>query len=83
MARRRHRSLGALKAGCEIHTFADGSRKKACMKKKPSDKAVKAWRENLKTACANAPDGLKEACKAVKSGKKKAAKKKKAKKGAK
>jgi hypothetical protein len=28
--------LGALKAGCEIHVFADGSRRGVCPKKKKS-----------------------------------------------
>jgi hypothetical protein len=35
----RHRKghgLGALKAGCEIHVFKDGSRRKVCAKKKLS-----------------------------------------------
>ena len=66
MARRRHRSLGALKAGCEIHVFKDGSRKKACKKRKVSAAAKKKWSANLKAACAKAPAGLKKACAKIK-----------------
>jgi hypothetical protein len=66
--RRRHskmHGLGKLSPGCEIHTFADGSRKKACPKRKVSAKAKSAWMKNLKAACSKkgAPS---KACKKVK-----------------
>ena len=65
--------LGKLSPGCEIHVFADGSRKKACKKRTPSAAAVKAWTANLMSACAKSGAPA-EACKAI-GGKKPAAKK--------
>lgn len=63
--RRRMHGLGALTKGCEIHVFKDGSRKKACPKRKVSAKAKSAWMRNLKSACSKkgAPS---KACKKVK-----------------
>jgi hypothetical protein len=63
--RRKMHGLGKLSAGCEIHVFKDGSRKKACKRKAPSAAAKKAWMSNLKKACGKkgAPS---KACKKVK-----------------
>ena len=54
MRRRRHRmhGLGALKAGCEIHVFKDGSRRKVCAKKKLTMAQKDARAKRLKqTVC--------------------------------
>lgn len=63
----RMHGLGKLPVNCEIHVFADGSRKKACKKRDVSASARAAWTANLTNACNsdNLTENLIAACKEV------------------
>ena len=60
----RMHGLGKLPANCEIHVFADGSRKKACKKRKVPANVKAKWKKNLKNACNsdNLTENLINAC---------------------
>lgn len=48
---RKMHGLGKLPANCEIHVFADGSRKKACKKRAATSAQKAKWAKNLQNAC--------------------------------